>query len=179
MTVAEHSFEPSLFPKKANILDIGCRGFEFTHYFKEKGHNVFSIDADHIDGGEYYLLAISGQEGRCSLLHTDDQQATHITEGDEIPKYSIQSFSKYVDVARWDLIKMDIEGEEISVLEKSKHPIASQVSVEFHAHTGRQDKIQLDILLDWLSNWYKIKNRVWEERHCAGFNYWDILLISK
>ena len=74
---------------------------------------------------------------------------------------------------------MDIEGEEISVLEKSKHPIAAQVSVEFHAHARRQTKIQLDILLDWLSDWYEIKNRVWEERHCAGFNYWDILLIAK
>ena len=81
-------------------------------------------------------------------------------------------------VEKWDLIKMDIEGEEIKVLRSLQHPYCKQISVEFHAHCG-QTKQELDELLDWLSTWYDIHNRVWEERHGAGFNYWDVLLIAK
>ena len=118
MIISEHSFDESLLPKAANILDLGCRGFEFTNYFKEKGHTVFSVDVDYIGGGNYYLVAISGEDGRCDVEYSSDGNATKIKNGNDVLKLSLKSFSEEIKIEKWDLIKMDIEGSEISVLEK-------------------------------------------------------------
>ena len=177
--IGEHSVDFSLLGKcPANILDIGCRGFDFACRFG--GEDVYSIDIDVCDGFRipYYRLAISDRCGTCGIQRSDDPQATRITEGKEIPMMTIPMFSKMVGVKHWDVIKLDIEGEEIRVLRSLPHPYATQITVEFHAHLG-QTKEELDNLLDWLSGWYEIHNRIWEERHGAGYNYWDVLLIRK
>lgn len=178
MKVGEHTIKAFQLPKRnANILDLGCRGFEFANHFKDK-HNVYSVDIDTLDG-EYFQLAISDKDGWCGIEQTKDPQATHIKEGNEIKMMTLKSFSDFVNVNHWDLIKMDIEGEEMKVLRSSRHPIANQISVEFHAHTGKQTRKEIDDLLDWLKRFYWIENRDWEERHCCSANYWDILLIAK
>jgi hypothetical protein len=93
---------------------------------------------------------------------------------------TVTDFSQRVGVHHWDLIKLDIEGEEYKILERATHPMATQVSVEFHEHTDKRiGRDKLDDLLNRLSQFYYINNRVWESRHGAGFNYWDILLTSK
>jgi len=174
--VGEHSIIPRLLPvRHANILDLGCRGFEFRTQFGDR-HNVYCVDIAELDDENYYPVAISDSGGWCGVHN--DGQATHIKEGNEIKKMTLHSFSEFVGVNRWDLIKMDIEGEELGILKSSIHPIAKQVSVEFHAHCG-QTKEEINTLLDWLSKYYTIHNRVWEQRHCAGYNYWDVLLIAK
>ena len=172
--IGEHSYDPYWLRKGSNILDIGCRGFEFRNHFNKQ--NVYSIDIDDLDDENYYPVAISDKDGWTGVKQ--DGQATRITEGNEIQKMTLKTFSEFVNVSHWDLIKMDIEGEEVKVLKSLTHPYCKQISVEFHAHCG-QTKDELDNLLDWLSEWYVIYNRVWEQRHCAGYNYWDILLIAK
>ena len=178
--ICEHSLDIDLLPKKANILDLGCRGFQFSDYFKELNHNVYSVDIDDFGRTDYYRLAISDENGMCAIEHTNDPQAKHIKEGNEIKKMTIKSFSEMVGVEKWDLIKIDVEGEEYKILKNIQHPIATQVSVEFHEHCPcRIGKDKLDDFLNYLSNFYEIYNRAWEERYCAGNNYWDILLIKK
>lgn len=177
--IAEHSVDNKLLTHNGNILDLGCRGFDFEYQLDCMGDfNIHCIDIDELEG-DYFRLAISDKNGMCAVNHTGDKQATHIKEGNEIPMMTIETFSKMVNVKHWDLIKMDIEGEEIKVLESAKHPMAIQVSVEFHAHCGVQTKEQLDALLDKLSEYYTIHNRVWEQRHGCSHNYWDVLLIAK
>lgn len=173
--VAEHSVCISLLPEKANILDIGCRGFLFANFFL--GHNVFCIDMDKIEGN-YHQLAISDSDGLCGIAKNNDPQSTHVIDGFNVRKMTLNSFSEMVGIKNWDLIKMDIEGHEMLVLKSLKHPYAKQISVEFHAHCGIK-KEAIDSLLDYLSEWYEIHNRVWEKRHGCDFNYWDILLIAK
>lgn len=174
--IGEHSVDLDLIHGGANALDIGCRDFNFDSdkYF------TFHIDIDELKNktGYYHRLAISDRCGTCGIKRSDDPQATRMTEGNEIPMMTIPMFSKMVGVKHWDVIKLDIEGEEIKVLKSLPHPYATQITVEFHAHCG-QTKEELDDLLDWLSGWYEIHNRNWEERHGAGFNYWDVLLIDK
>lgn len=177
--IGEHSVDTKLFQssQRSNVLDLGCRGFEFNIPILNKP-TYYRIDIDELEG-DYYRLAISDKDGMTGINHTTDPQAKHITEGSDIPMMTIATFSKMVGVKHWNLIKMDIEGEEYKVLKSSKHPLATQVSVEFHAHCGNQTKEQLDELLVYLSNYYTIHNQVWESRHGAGENYWDILMIAK
>jgi len=108
-------------------------------------------------------------------VHLD---GTHVIEGDEIEMVTLEEFNKRVGVDYWDLIIMDIETCEYELLKQAKHPIAKQMSVEFHAHFG-QTKEQLDELLKMLSEYYYIRQDVWEEKHHAGFNYWDVIFIAK
>ena len=180
MTIAEHTVRLSTLRKPANILDLGCRGFEFADYFRNSGGNVVCADIAELDG-DYYTVAISDRDGYCGVVRTADPQGWHIGEGNELRMMTIKTFSEYVRVIKWDIIKMDIEGDEYNILNSSgtQHPIADQVSVEFHAHTGRQTKEQIDELLNKLKTWYNVHGAIWEERHCAGYNYWDVLLIAK
>lgn len=178
--IHEHTVDLSLLPEKSNILDLGCRGFLFTNYFRDLGHNVVAVDIDDFPNQDYHKLAISDSDGFCDVVHTSDPQAKHITDGGSLKKMTIDSFSKMVGVEKWDLIKIDIEGSEIGILKNSTHPLAKQVSVEFHAHcVPSQTKEELDNLLNYLSRFYDIHNREWKPMHGVGCNYWSVLLISK
>jgi len=167
--------------ENSNVLDLGCRNFHFTNELKKRGHNVYSVDIDLLpeSGDQYYRIGISDKDGTCGIVKSQDPNATHITDGDEILMISLDSFTKSVGVEHWDLIKLDIEGEELKVLKSANHPIADQLSVEFHAHCTEQTKESIDDTLEYLRKWYYVDRIIWENRHYAGENYWDVLLISK
>lgn len=178
--IAEHSVDLELLPKNARILDAGCRGFEFTNEMQKRDHIVYPVDCDDLKTARnYHQLAIAASDGTASVVLTKDLQARHITEGSQIEKLTIKSFAQRQGLKKFDLIKLDVEGEELRILWQPIHPVADQVSVEFHAHCTTQTQAQLDDLLDWLEQWYTIHNKVWESRHGAGFNYWDVLLIAR
>jgi FkbM family methyltransferase len=187
--IFEHSVDLSLLPEKANILDAGCRGFEFTRYFRERGHEVTALDIDYLPEKDYYKrIGLSNINGKAYISNDKDEQARKLIGGKEFLKdsfvlaqnevYTVTLDQLEKHLGRFNLIKLDIEGKEYDVLKEAKHPIAKQVSVEFHAHCG-QTKEQIDELLDKINEWYDIHNRVWEERHGCSANYWDILLIAK
>lgn len=175
--VHEHSVCVSMLAPHSRILDAGCRDFEFTNAFRNLGHQVTAIDIGAFNGN-YLRVGLSTTFKSCFISDDKDPQANKLSETGR-HKINAVPLSELERIAggKFDLIKLDIEGEELPVLASLKHPIAKQISVEFHAHCG-QTKQQLDELLDWLSEWYSIHNRIWEERHGAGFNYWDILLCQ-
>jgi FkbM family methyltransferase len=179
--VHEHTIDLDLLNENSKILDLGCRGFLFKDYIESNNlGKVYAIDIDSFEREDYYRLAISDSDGTCSIVHTNDPQAKHIQEGNEINKMTIESFSKMVGVEKWDLIKIDVEGEEYKILPSLKHPIANQLSVEFHEHCEcRIGKELLDEFINWLENFYDVYNKSWEQRHGCRENYWDILLIAK
>ena len=189
-TVAEHSVNLELLPEQSNILDLGCRGFEFERHFSSLGHFVCCVDADPQikdvpNDANFFRMAISNEEGECAIQNTVDPQARHIIKGIGTKKMTIESFTETLNKNNigkiaWDLIKIDIEGEEFNILKSSKHPIAKQVSVEFHAHCRiEQTKQSIEELLKELEQYYTVHNAVWETRHSAGYNFWDVLLIAK
>jgi len=181
-TIEEHSFDESLLPFKANILDLGCRGFVFTDALKELEHSVYSVDIgeENSEGlkRKYFRIGISHENGWCGATKERDPDATSMKEGKDMMMMTLDKFKDHANVDHWHLIKMDIEGAEYEILKQATHPIADQVSVEFHAHCG-QTKEQLDELLDMLEEFYYIHNRVWEPAHSLNENFWDILLIAK
>src|SRR5262245_41478099 len=134
ITVAEHSVDLDCLHGK-QVLDLGCRGFEFTRQMRELGLTVFPVDLDILhEDMAYYRCAISNYNGRCGVHRPADKQATCITTGDEVNCMTLESFSQMVGVAHWDLIKMDIESAEYEIIMSWKTPPCDQLSIEFHLH---------------------------------------------
>jgi len=178
--VCEHSVRLDLLPEKANIIDIGCRGFQFTNYMRELGHKVTAIDIDALHNQTYYRLAITGKDGRVGIHRNNDPQATRIKEGDELLSMTLETFSKSIGIEFWDLIKMDIEGSEYDVIMSLKKAPSKQLSVEFHLHTGIYGQAQMKEMEDKLRKLrYEFVQHKLTEQHGAGFNYWSSLFILK
>ena len=183
--IAEHSVDLSLLPEKANVLDLGCRGFAFTHALRERGHHVVPIDIDRLhDGQAYYQCAISDFDGRVAILKSSDPQATRIDPDREgtVPCYTLPSLSaNFLHKNQiWDLIKMDIEGAEYQVIMSMEKAWATQLSVEFHCHTGQINQAQMKQMENKLKNLgYKFASHSQSQQHGAGWSYWDSLFILK
>lgn len=190
-TVAEHSFDESLIPQSGGIiLDLGCRGFQFKDYFKSP-HKVISVDIDDLIGS-YYHVAITDFNGTIAVERFSDPQATRVNKKmtvvptpeeqptRSVPCYTLDSFLKYIEIDFVDLIKMDIEGSEYQVIMSMDRPMAKQLSIEFHLHTGQYSQYEMTLMEDKLKalGYIAIQHEM-TDRHCAGMNYWDSLFILK
>lgn len=177
-TIHEHKVDLSLLPEKANILDIGCRGFLFTNAMRELGHHVCPVDIDELHESQaYYQMAITNYDGRCGVQHTNDPQATSVKEGTTIPCYTLETFTGIMGID-FDLIKIDIEGSEYQVIMSLKTPPAKQLSIEFHIHTGQITERMMREMENKLKNLgYTFASHELTNQHGAGFNYWDSLFV--
>lgn len=195
ITVAEHSFCPDLINKDSSILDIGCRGFMFSNYFKKIGGTVYPVDiaelalssheCENILSPEitigYYQCGITDYNGTCMFTTPQDPQATSLVrQSGNVPCYTLEEFSRLMDIPFWDLIKIDIEGSEYEVIMSLTKAPAKQLSIEFHLHTGIYDMAKMkDMEEKLLLLGYEIVQHELTEAHGAGFNYWDSLFILK
>lgn len=178
--VYEHSVDLSLLPEKANIIDLGCRGFQFTNYMREMGHIVAPVDIDAFHNMTYYRIAITGNDGRVGIHYSKDPQATRIKEGDELLSMRLDTFINSLGWEFPDLIKIDVEGSEYDIIMSLKKAPAKQLSVEFHLHTGIYKQEQMKEMEDKLKSLkYEFASHELTERHGAGYNYWDSLFILK
>lgn len=175
--IAEHTIDLDLLPEKAVIIDLGCRGFEFTDYFVNIGDVVYSVDID-ILPRKYDRIAITGQNGRVGIKRTDDPQATSVKEGNEIVSMRLDSYLDMHGILFADLIKIDVEGSEKEIILSLTQSIAKQLSIEFHLHTGAYSQPDVVLMVAKLQSLgYKTVQHKLEARHGAGFNYWDSLFI--
>lgn len=178
--IFEHSVDLSLLPPVANVLDIGCRNFQFTDYMRELGHKVTPIDIDDFPDKTYYRLAITGKDGRVGIHRNNDPQATRVTDGDELLSMTIDTFSNSVGIEVWHLIKIDVEGAEYDIIMNLKKAPAKQLSIEFHLHTGIYTQKEMKEMEDKLRKLgYEFVQHELTSRHGAGYNYWDSLFILK
>lgn len=177
IVIAEHSIKLELLPKKANILDIGSRGFLFSNELRRLGHTVYTVDMDSQVQADY-TCAIAGNDGTCGILRDKDPQATRMIDGNDVLVYSLESFSKMVGVEFWDAIKMDVEGAEREIIMSLKKAPARQLSIEFHLHTaayGLQEMAEMRGKLESLG-YEPVKYEMTKE-HGMGLNFWDTLFV--
>src|SRR6478736_8923199 len=119
--VAEHLVDLDLLPPNSNILDVGCRNFIFTDEMTRLGHKVFPVDIDELpENRPYYRIAIADYDGKCGVHRENDKQATRMQAGDEVSCYMLESFSIACGVDVWDMIKMDVEGAELQIINSLK-----------------------------------------------------------
>lgn len=176
--IGEHTIDVSLLPEKeGHILDLGCRGFTFRSAFPQ--HHVTSVDCDKLDDDENYMrCAVSNFNGRLGLKHYSDKQATQVIAGNDVDALTLHSISRVAGVEFWDVIKMDIEGSEMTVIMDMDKPWARQLSVEFHLHTGQYGQYSVRLMENRLAQLgYHAIQHTMEARHGLSLNYWDSLFI--
>jgi len=136
------------------------------------------------DGGANFLIEPgSGIDGvitrpDCGWEFSDYEMETVATG-------NIQAIMRIADVSHWDVVKLDIEGQEFPVLENWPGPIATQISVEFHDFTGpmrhRVDAGYYTTLMDHLGQWYRFARHEWMDLDGdpVHFGHWDSVLVLK
>lgn len=181
--VAEHLIDLELLSERANILDLGCRGFIFCNEMRRLGHVVYPIDVDLLDGYEpskdYIRVAITGEkEQRVGINHSSDPQATSIIPGDEIWTHTIESFSELAGIEFWDYIKTDVEGSEYEIIMSFTKALSKQFECEFHLHTSIYTEKEVEEMVNkLLSLGYKIASHEKTSQHGMGYNYWSSLFV--
>jgi hypothetical protein len=192
-TIAEHKVDLDLLPQKANVLDLGCRGFLMADELRRLGHRVFPIDIDNLGRSDYFRVAITDTIGYKEVIKTKDPQATHtatpyfdrniqssysLDNNDLVYGLTLELFSDIVNILFWDLIKIDVEGDERGIIKSLRRPMAKQISVEFHLHTGIYGEKQVDDMVKKLESLgYKIASHEKTSQHGCGLNYWSSLFI--
>jgi|SRR5690348_1754082 len=177
-TISEHTFDTSLLRENAIIIDIGCRGFELTNYFRNLGDIVHAVDIDDFPGQDYDRVAITGTNGFIAIKRTNDPQATSVKEGDEIISMTLETYMQFKSIEFADLIKMDIEGSEHDVIMSLQRAPAKQLSIEFHLHTGVYGMAEVALMVAKLNVLgYKTVQHELTARHGLVPNFWDSLFI--
>jgi FkbM family methyltransferase len=191
-TISEHSFDESLLKPKGWVLDVGSRYGEFSKYFATMGFSVIAVDPnptitkDHFSGAIFEnvaLVPMSLSESEVDyVLCNVDSQCNHITgvplNADiypnltergtsvvKVPAMTIFELMEKYGIDSFELAKFDCEGSEVLLLDC--HPIAKQISVEFHLHMGQPQTI-VDQVVNHLES-------IGYTRH--GQNYGNILFV--
>lgn len=183
-TIAEHTVCLDLLPENAKILDLGCRGFEFTKYFAERpyaNNKVIPVDIDALQVTDYpyYQFAVTDYCGTAGIIHGADAQATKIEPGGEgVPAITLEKLMELCNVPFFDLIKIDVEGSEKEIIMSLTKAPATQISWEAHLHTNAYGLSELAMMeAKLMSLGYKaVKNDIYEA-HGAGKNAWDNLFV--
>lgn len=200
ITIAGHTFNKT-FLTDGVIIDVGCRGFEFTDYFLDIGKKVYAIDPDtdifipkYEISKEFFKplnLAISDKAGETTYYKNGE--ATMIREVDPDPTYA-HIDDKYCNRCNTitmedlykitgdnvDILKLDCEGAEYIILGETFKPIPKQITVEFHYHCVPELHMKhFDAIMNRLMKDYTVHGMIWEAKHGCGFNYWDVLFIRR
>lgn len=198
--IAEHTI--ACLPKSSGmVLDVGCRHFDFSKAMLDKGYSVVSIEADdevippeyeNLRFGNYAVVATSQNNLLQTLVKFGNGTANHLsTVVGENPRdsalnqvlgLSITEISHLFKVVCWDTVKLDCEGAEYGILLEWPGPIAKQITVEFHEHTGANvfGPSVYDKIFEHLSQWYTVVQHESSVRHCLSTpNYWDTLFVIK
>ncbi len=156
--LASHTVDLDLLPERPVVLDVGCRGFDFTREVLalRRGALLFAMDPDplikrppdsEIDIATYYFLrmALVG-DGRESANYAGwstgegnmlCEVSPHYAErSHDVPCTNIGNLMEWQSIRHFDLVKLDCEESEFGILENWPGPIATQISVEFHDWTG-------------------------------------------
>ena len=192
-TIGGHTFEETLLGDGC-IIDVGCRGFEFSNHFNNK--TVFCIDPDPdvfinrpqppIGQASFDInYAISDKAGDSEYYENGEatclRQLHHFQDHRIKPCKTITMEDLYkITGENVDILKLDCEGAEYIILGETFRPVPKQISVEFHHHCVPElHKQKYQEIVERLSKDYTMHNDVWEQRHGCGFNFWDTLFIRK
>jgi len=189
-------------PKKSGcVLDIGGHKLGFAGPMAIDGYKVFVIEPDKDtplpkDPNIHLIRTALVSQGRagqvCNLVKWSSGEGNHLDcLPGGVPESSSMQLTTTMSIAQihnmfkvdvWDIVKMDCEGAEYDALLEWPGPIARQITIEFHEHTGghRDGKSVYPAILNHLGQWYDAVQHVAEVRYyCKKPNYWDSLFVLK
>jgi len=167
----------------------------------DRGYDVVSIEADdavvpmkhdRLRFGNYALVPKSQSGSTQTLIKFGNGTANHMSNvaggiprkrtSNQVTCLSVAAIGRWSRVAHWDVIKLDCEGSEYDVLLEWPGPVAEQITVEFHEHTGANARggSVYDDILGHLSRWYEVIQHELSVRYCLPTpNYYDSLFVLK
>lgn len=207
MRAVEIAYEKFVVPELCGpepALDVGARWFNFAAamVYQFGCSAVHALDPDpgvsdpEIPGVIYHRLALMppGMNGPIRFARLPDSLANmvmlpHMTDPSAgefvtVEGLDLKTFMEKVGVDFWSVVKFNCEGAEYGILANWPGPIATQILFSLHEHTSANPNsyspnIAIEEIERRLGQWYKPVRHNWEERHCAGFNYWDSLWVLK
>ncbi len=152
IALASHSVDLDAIPERPVVLDVGCRGFDFTREIlrHRPGARVVAMDPDPAmpaeppPGVTFLRVALVG-DGRKASTYADYStgegnflcdRVPHYARAHTVPCINIRALMAQLGIDYWDVVKLDCEESEFGILENWPGPIAGVLSVEFHDWTG-------------------------------------------
>lgn len=148
---ANHTVDLDLLPEASVVLDVGCRGWDFTNEVLSvrPGAWVIGFDPDTKlwpqnppQGCEFINFALVGEANQLVSRYASystgegnfltDLDAYYDAKMVMVSCTNISTFMKGRQLMYFDVVKLDCEGSEFGILENWPGPIATQISVEFH-----------------------------------------------
>ncbi len=154
VSLASHTVDLDALPERPVVLDVGCRGFDFTREILRvrPAARVIAMDPDPEmpgeppDGVTFLPLALVGDgrtTSRYAMFSTGEGNFLFSARAHfpferecQVPCVNITAVMRQAMIPFWDLVKLDCEESEFGILEAWPGPIAGQLSVEFHDWTG-------------------------------------------
>ncbi len=163
--IAGHTFLPSLIGPTSVVLDVGASQGQFTQAMARKfGCKVYAVEPNPYLCADLKQLAIPGvtvhgvalADTRCprSFLLMDNSESSHFCTADNPSERAVQVeartledlISEIPDIGI-DLIKMDVEGAELDVLERVPARALErvrQLTVEFHQFMYPESRVRIE-----------------------------------
>lgn len=151
-----HSFLKSGLPRQAVVLDLGANKGRFSRKMKDRYSAQFILVEANPELYEKYLrngpgaafnIAIAGAPGSVDLRILENNLASTImnAEGEgegrivSVRALDLETFCREANLDRIDLLKVDIEGAEIGMLNACSEEFLKaipQITIEFHDFCG-------------------------------------------
>ena len=192
-----NSFFKYLINSKGTCVDVGCRNFIFAENIGKLCSRVIALDPGEdievpnnnkiiflnqcltvSDSSDVYLV----KDGRQNAYYTSFEKFDNHCE--KVPNISLKNLVKTFKLDSIDLIKLDCEGSEYSILYwLSQNPIARQISVQFHDNLNRNPyknaSTYYERLFAELKKHYYIVQHVVSDKGHGATNYDDSLFVRK
>lgn len=191
--LASHTVDLDLLPVAANVLDVGCRDWDFADAVLAERPlaQILGLDPSPTvtaPARVNYALerrALVGQKRDTARLFTGSTGHGDFLSEDAVYYDMVPIEVRCVTMAElcrtipfWDCVKLDCEGSEFEILERWPGRVARQISVEFHDWDKPQyrDGSYYDGLFATLAGQgYKVRQHELS-RQGDGVGHWDTLL---
>ncbi len=188
--ICEHTFLPNLLANGV-VLDLGANQGEFsTEIVKSFGKRCVALEPvpdlfgklPVINGVKWIKAALADQDGILKIFLHTDRCASFMDAGRsnqpfiEARAISLPTLFVEENIREIDLLKIDIEGEEVPILEKIKLEdlvCVNQITIEFHDFLYSDLKPRVEAIKSKLENF---------GFYCIPFsltNNGDVLFIRK
>jgi FkbM family methyltransferase len=172
--IAGHTFLPSLIGPSSVVLDIGANQGQFAraivrdfdcrvHAVEPNPYLCASLQELAIPGVTVHGVALAGTRGLRPFLVMNNSEASHVASANDSKEGTVQVqtitledlISQIPATASIDLIKMDIEGAELDVLEHVPAGLLErvrQLTIEFHQFVYPESRVRVEAVKKRLSN---------------------------